>query len=73
VEKTLLSQLREIKRQRNQSKVNESLDKLRRAAESESEGLMPFIIYAVKEYATLGEICDALREVFGEYQPLSIF
>jgi methylmalonyl-CoA mutase N-terminal domain/subunit len=73
VEKTLLSQLREIKRQRNQSKVNESLDKLRGAAESESEGLMPFIICAVKEYATLGEICDALREVFGEYQPLSIF
>jgi methylmalonyl-CoA mutase N-terminal domain/subunit len=34
---------------------------------------MPFIIQAVKEYATLGEICDTLRGVFGEYKPPSIF
>jgi methylmalonyl-CoA mutase N-terminal domain/subunit len=34
---------------------------------------MPFIIQAVKEYATIGEICDTLREVFGEYKPPSIF
>jgi methylmalonyl-CoA mutase N-terminal domain/subunit len=34
---------------------------------------MPCIIEAVKEYATLGEICDSLREVYGEYKPPSIF
>lgn len=73
VEKTLVDRLSEIKRRRNQSKVNEALDKLRGAAETENESLMPSIICAVKEYATLGEICGALREVFGEYQPLSIF
>ena len=73
VEKTLVDRLSEIKRQRNQSKINEALDKLRGAAETENESLMPSIICAVKEYATLGEICGALREVFGEYQPLSIF
>jgi len=73
VEKTLVDRLSEIKRRRNQSKVNEALDKLRGAAETENESLMPSIICAVKEYATLGEICGVLREVFGEYQPLSIF
>ena len=73
VEKTLVDRLSEIKRRRNQSKVNEALDKLRGAAETENESLMPSIICAVKEYATLGEICGALREVFGEYQPLLIF
>lgn len=73
VEKTLVDRLSEIRRQRNQSKINEALGKLRCAAETENESLMPFIICAIKEYATLGEICGALREVFGEYQPLSIF
>jgi len=73
VEKTLVEQLKEIKRQRNQPKVNETLNKLRNAAEQENESLMPFILQAVKEYATLGEICGTLREVFGEYKPLSIF
>jgi methylmalonyl-CoA mutase N-terminal domain/subunit len=72
-EKTLVQQLKEIKRQRNQPKVNETLNKLRNAAEQENESLMPFILQAVKEYATLGEICGTLREVFGEYKPLSIF
>ena len=73
VEKTLVEQLKEIKRQRNQPKVNETLNKLRNAAEQENESLMPFILQAIKEYATLGEICGTLREVFGEYKPLSIF
>jgi methylmalonyl-CoA mutase N-terminal domain/subunit len=33
---------------------------------------MPFILDAVRAYATLGEICDALREVFGSYQETSL-
>jgi methylmalonyl-CoA mutase N-terminal domain/subunit len=73
IEKKLVQRLKQIKRQRNQSKVKETLDKLRKAAEQEDTNLMPFIIQAVKEYATLGEICDTLREVFGEYKPPSIF
>ena len=73
VEKTLVEQLKEIKRQRNQPKVDETLNKLRNAAEQENESLMPLMLQAVKEYATLGEICGTLREVFGEYKPLSIF
>jgi methylmalonyl-CoA mutase N-terminal domain/subunit len=46
---------------------------LRKAAEQENVNLMPLILEAVKEYATLGEICGVLREVFGEYKPPSIF
>jgi methylmalonyl-CoA mutase N-terminal domain/subunit len=73
IEKTLVERLKQIKRQRNQAKVKEALDKLRLAAEKENVNLMPFIIHAVKEYATIGEICNTLREVFGEYKPPSIF
>ncbi|MEM3579155.1 MAG: methylmalonyl-CoA mutase family protein [Candidatus Bathyarchaeia archaeon] len=73
IEKKLIERLNEVKSQRNNAKVREILDKLRKAAEKENENLMPYIIQAVKEYATLGEICDVLREVFGEYKPPSIF
>lgn len=73
VEKKLVEQLSEMKQQRNQTKVKETLGKLRSAAERENTSLMPFILQAVKEYATLGEVCDTLREVFGEYRPPSIF
>ncbi len=73
IEVTLIKRLNEVKRQRNNAKVIEALDHLRKAAEKEDVNLMPFIIEAVKEYATLGEICDTLRQVFGEYKPPSIF
>jgi methylmalonyl-CoA mutase N-terminal domain/subunit len=73
VEKKLVERLKEIKRQRNQPNVDEALSKLRGAADRENMNLMPFIFEAVKEYATLGEICGTLREVFGEYKPPSIF
>jgi methylmalonyl-CoA mutase N-terminal domain/subunit len=73
VGRTLVDQLKVIKRHRNQPKVDEALSKLRGAAERENESLMPFVLQAVKEYATLGEICGTLREIFGEYKPLSIF
>jgi methylmalonyl-CoA mutase N-terminal domain/subunit len=73
VERKLVEGLREIKRQRNKIRVDETLTKIRKAAETENTNLMPFILEAVKEYATLGEICGILREVFGEYRPPSIF
>jgi methylmalonyl-CoA mutase N-terminal domain/subunit len=73
IEKKLVERLKQMKRQRSQAKVKETLNKLRRAAEQENTNLMPFVLQAVKEYVTLGEICDTLREVFGEYKPPSIF
>jgi len=73
IEKKLVKQLKRIKRERNKEKVNEALSKLREAAEKENVNLVPFILEAIKEYATLGEVCGTLREVFGEYKPPSIF
>jgi len=73
VEKKLRERLMQIKRQRNKAKVEKALNNLRRAAEKENVNLMPFIIQAVSEYATLGEVCDVLREVFGEYKASCIF
>jgi methylmalonyl-CoA mutase N-terminal domain/subunit len=72
-ERRLTEQLKNVKRQRNQTKTQESLERLRAAAERDDVNLLPFLLDAVKEYATLGEICGILREVFGEYKPPSIF
>jgi methylmalonyl-CoA mutase N-terminal domain/subunit len=73
VEKALVDQLRKIKSTRNQARTKQSLEKLHDAAAKDNESLMPLILQAVKEYATLGEICDTLRTVFGEYKPLTLF
>jgi methylmalonyl-CoA mutase N-terminal domain/subunit len=58
-----------VKSRRDQAAVRARLDALRGAATSPGEPLMPSIVEAVREYATLGEICGVLREVFGEYTP----
>jgi methylmalonyl-CoA mutase N-terminal domain/subunit len=68
-----LSQIERLKRlrsERDDGTVNDIVSELRKAAEG-NDNLMPVILDAVKAYATLGEICDALRDVFGEYQPVS--
>jgi len=59
--------LSELRTERDNQKVNASLDALKNAAKGD-DNLMPLILDAVKAYATLGEICGVLREVFGEYQ-----
>lgn len=58
--------LQKIKQQRNNSRVNDSLRQLKKAAATK-ENLMPYILDAIKAYATLGEICDTLRSEFGSY------
>ena len=60
--------LNEIKRTRDHSAVSAALYNVRKAAESQTN-IMPAVIEAVKTYATLGEICNTLKEVFGEYTP----
>jgi len=67
VEKTQVAKLTEVKNNRNNAQVNNLLDKLETAALGK-DNLMPFIYDCVKEYATLGEICNVLRKVFGEYR-----
>ncbi len=70
-EQRQLERLRRVKAERDQRKVEERLDALRRAAEK-GENVFPYVLEAVKAYATLGEICGVLREVYGEWKELII-
>jgi methylmalonyl-CoA mutase, N-terminal domain len=63
--------LRKLRAERSNDEVARRLGALRKAAQG-SENLMPYIFDAVKSYATLGEICDAMREVFGTYEEIAI-
>jgi methylmalonyl-CoA mutase N-terminal domain/subunit len=60
------SKIAELKAQRDSQKVAELLKALREACNSD-ENLMPYILEAVRAYATLGEICQVMRDEFGEY------
>jgi methylmalonyl-CoA mutase N-terminal domain/subunit len=73
IEEKLAKRLERIKRERNRARLNEGLARLHKAAETEKTNLMPFVLEAVKEYGTLGEVCGTLREVFGEHKPPCIF
>jgi methylmalonyl-CoA mutase, N-terminal domain len=64
-------QLRQLRSERSNDEVARQLTALRKAAQG-TENLMPHIYAAVKAYATLGEICDSLREVFGTHEEASI-
>lgn len=59
--------IKALKARRNQEAVEEKLEALRNACQGD-DNVMPFILDAVREYGTLGEICGVMREVFGEYQ-----
>lgn len=67
IEKAQIKRLDEVRNQRDNTTVEESLKRLKQVASSK-ENLMPFIYEAVKSYATIGEITNALKEVFGEYR-----
>jgi methylmalonyl-CoA mutase N-terminal domain/subunit len=60
------AKLAALRARRDNGRVGRTLDALKRAAEG-TENTMPFLLDAVRAYATLGEICDALRSVFGVY------
>ncbi len=62
-----IARLEKMKAARDNEAVKAALEKLREAAKG-TENLMPYLIDAVKTYATLGEICGVLREEFGEYK-----
>ncbi len=63
--------LADLRARRDGNAVTTALEALRKACQDEHVNLMPFILDAVKTYATLGEICGVMREVFGEYEPHS--
>ncbi|HVB59466.1 MAG TPA: methylmalonyl-CoA mutase family protein [Candidatus Acidoferrales bacterium] len=65
------ARLRQLRAERSNEDVERCLKVLRKAA-SGTGNLMPCLLEAVKAYATLGEICDALREVFGVYNEIAV-
>ena len=66
VEERQIANLKKVKKERDNEKVQAYLKRIKEAAQDESVNLIPLFIEAVKEYASEGEICGALREVFGE-------
>jgi methylmalonyl-CoA mutase N-terminal domain/subunit len=72
VEDEQLDRLEDLRRRRDAGAVQRAVDGVRQAAAG-NENLMPAILQAVNAYATVGEICGAMRDVFGEYQEQPIF
>ncbi|MDI7276274.1 MAG: methylmalonyl-CoA mutase family protein [Anaerolineae bacterium] len=68
VQREQVARLQDLRTRRDSARVHRSLAALESAARG-AENLVPLILDAVRAYATLGEICDALRRVFGEYRP----
>jgi len=67
-----VAKLKKLRAERDNARVESVLSTLRDAAQTEAN-LMPVFIDAVKAYATLGEICGVLRDVFGEYKQQIVF
>ena len=61
--------LEELRASRDRKRVQASLEELKRVARGDGN-LMIAILEGVRTYCTLGEMCDVLREVFGEYEPI---
>ena len=72
VEIKQVNNLKKVKKERNNVKVKEKLKDLRKAA-TDGENLMPRILECVRAYATLGEMCNTLKEEFGVYREPIIF
>ena len=68
-EQKQIDAIRMVKKSRSEQQVRASLDAVERSARTD-ENLMPAILDAVRAYATTGEICQRLEQVFGEYEPI---
>lgn len=64
--------LRKLRKTRNNKETEKTLSNLQSAAESD-KNLMPYILEAVRKYATTGEISNTFRDVFGQYKPKEVF
>jgi len=71
-EQRQIENLRKLKAERDNKAVKNSLNALRETAKDESKSVMPDVVECVKNYATLQEICDVFRSVFGEYKSEAI-
>ncbi|HBQ86803.1 MAG TPA: methylmalonyl-CoA mutase, partial [Syntrophomonas sp.] len=72
VETEQLKRLAAVKRKRDGRRVAECLNAIRNACKK-GDNVMPYCIEAVKSYATVQEICDVYREVYGEYRDPGIY
>ncbi len=63
-----ISQTRKVRETRDNARVRASLAKMKEAAKTGATNMMPYILECVRGYATLGEICDELRSVYGVYE-----
>ena len=72
IEQRQLKRLQEVKQTRNNPKVKECLQQIRKASQ-DGENLMPHLVNAAREYATIQEICDVWRDVFGRYSDPGYF
>ncbi len=68
-EKRQIANLHKVKKERDNEKVGVCLKEIKESAQDDSVNMVPSILEAVKAYATIGEICDVLREVWGKYTP----
>jgi methylmalonyl-CoA mutase N-terminal domain/subunit len=71
IEEKQVGRLKKLKGERDNRRVGEAMDHVRETARS-NRNIMPALIEAVKTYATVGEISDVLREVFGEYREKNV-
>jgi len=71
-EERQINRLKKLRKDRNNTKTDKNLNALRKAAEGD-ENMMPYILDCVHSYATLGETCQVLRDVFGEYEEPAIY
>jgi methylmalonyl-CoA mutase N-terminal domain/subunit len=67
-ERRHLERLNRVRRERDQATVAQALERYEQAARDGRDNLMPYIMDAVRAYATLGELCNVLRGVYGEYK-----
>ena len=72
VEEVQIERLRDVKRRRDSRAVRHDLDELKQACKTD-KNVMPYCIAAVKDMATVQEICDVYREVFGEYHDPGLY
>jgi len=73
VEIEQIESLRQLRQARDNQRVQTTLAELKAACEDESKNLMPYLIECSKAYATLGEMVDVMRQIFGEYQEPPMF
>lgn len=71
-EERKITALKQLKKERDNKEVDKNLKDLEKAAKNEDINLMPHIMDCVRSYTTLQEMCDVMRDIFGEYEPAKI-